>query len=485
MLNGPAPDPFDLPTSWLPNLPDPTSPMVGTCEESDHELFLGQPAQLLPSRPALEHFEAQIIQLYPRIDPALVPRFAKEQQLRYEYFRAVDLRHSCYVADKQCPSESFCFKQGDEAQIDTGHISSYSGPTIPTEYSVAHFPAGILLPPVMRLPSKFECPICFEVKLINKPSDWTNHVHDDLRPYTCTFLDCTGPHVFKQRSDWMTHEKIKHRGPGSISCRITCMSNNCNRVFTRLDNYYQHLRRVHGNETRISKISGNIQNRAWKFESETCLFCGRIGETEKTHLLHLSKHMEQIPYLSLPTNMSSAYESTQPFGRKQLEVENSSETKAILEQGLVDPSANVSGQNQMRWTRKEEVEIKNPFLFHKASLLGTETATDSGYGSIQRKPTHTNNDLDHDTNSYFESHDAVSAPENMEAVGATETDGSVYSSASSLKRKYECVHYCDCRGHLTCCLKCSGWLFGLRRNGGRGLQRFATAFERAVLKYRQ
>jgi hypothetical protein len=382
-----------------------------------------QSAPSLPAQPALEDFISQIKQVYPQIGSSLILRFAQEQLYRYGSLSIADTLHSRSVANNQCLSESFCFKKANRAD------SYFSA-----EVSTTDFPPGIPLPPVTGLPARFECPICFEVIFIQNPFDWTSHVHDDLQPYVCIFPDCTGPHVFKQASQWMEHEKYSHRRSGSVPNRLTCNVDKCNAVFYRLDLFHEHLRRMHGIEAQSLDLVDKMGHEAWTLQTESCIFCGEKSATEKTHLFHLSKHMEQISYWSIPLNLLSHHESTPPSRKDQLEAGNSSSNQAIHATEFLEPAEiELIHDDTKGWARTGESGMEDPHSNQKASLVGIETLIDSGYGSYtQRKPTQQNTSLDQGTCSHRESQDAGAALENIEPVAGNDTEGSVYSSTSSL-----------------------------------------------------
>ncbi|KAJ5785143.1 uncharacterized protein N7503_010355 [Penicillium pulvis] len=106
---------------------------ISTNEENDNALLsMGLSARPLPPKPALNDFILRIGRLCPRMAGTLLTRFAEEQQSRYHLLKEADTRHSRVVADNQCPSESFCFKQGGRAR----HFLSAD------DSSIAQFPPG-------------------------------------------------------------------------------------------------------------------------------------------------------------------------------------------------------------------------------------------------------------------------------------------------------------------------------------------------------
>ncbi|KAI0146411.1 hypothetical protein GGR57DRAFT_288429 [Xylariaceae sp. FL1272] len=81
------------------------------------------------------------------------------------------------------------------------------------------YPPDIPVPPV-AIPAEFECPICFRDCKVFKPTDWINHVHGDVQPYTCTWDRCRDPKLFKRKADWVRHENEGHRHLEFWTCDV-------------------------------------------------------------------------------------------------------------------------------------------------------------------------------------------------------------------------------------------------------------------------
>ncbi|KAJ5147668.1 hypothetical protein N7526_001020 [Penicillium atrosanguineum] len=308
------------------------------------------PVSSLPV-PTFEGFRAQIMQLSPRLEPALIHRFAQAQVRRYRHLVELQQKHSVAVANHSCKAGKFCFAQGGEASwpsqrpADTqagqtrfrvaDHSTSHGRdqPYILGEGAIAaaQFPPGVPLPPVDRLPAEFECPICFEVKKFYKPSDWSKHVHEDAQPFTCSFPQCNEPKSFKRKADWVRHENERHRQLEWW----TCSNSECSHTCYRKDNFVQHLVREHKMlDPKAKKTKGSADagdglsdsmcerelSRLWKIvdechhetentlRQEPCRFCGNICGSWKKLTVHLGKHMEQLamPVLELAKQSCAA-----------------------------------------------------------------------------------------------------------------------------------------------------------------------------------
>lgn len=294
--------------------------------------------------PTFEGFQAQIMQLNPRLEPALIQRFAQAQLRRYKNLVDLQQKHSIAVASGTCKAGNFCFALGGKesllqqrntrADLEAGqtqfHITDLSQGCNQPSYvlgegaiSAAQYPPGVPLPPVSRLPARFECPLCFEVKTFQKPSDWSKHVHEDVQPFTCSFPECNEPKSFKRKADWVRHENERHRQLEWWTCTFSECSHTC----YRKDNFVKHLVREHKmREPKVKKTKGSASaespfdsHREQEFEHlwrtvdecrhETersplqvpCRFCGNICGTWRKLTSHLGKHMEQLamPVLEL------------------------------------------------------------------------------------------------------------------------------------------------------------------------------------------
>ncbi|CAI7611971.1 unnamed protein product [Penicillium glandicola] len=323
----------------------PLGPETGGAEEENDAdgnnkgVVMDFPAvQSLPV-PTTEGFRSQIMQLNPRLEPALIHRLAHEQSRRYKILVGLQQNHLIATANHTCKSGNFCTVQGGQPTLlqdpkaandpeagqiqfqvtnfSYGHEQQY-GPSEGTG-AAPQYPPGVPLPPVSRLPARFECPICFEVKTFQKPSDWSKHVHEDVQPFTCTFPHCTEPKSFKRKADWVRHENEKHRHLEWWTCAFP----ECNHKCYRKDNFVQHLVREHKMPEPKIKKTGKASSvvdaetvpnsrreqeleRLWRMveecrhdttkapQEEPCRFCGNVCNEWRKLSVHLGKHLEQL-----------------------------------------------------------------------------------------------------------------------------------------------------------------------------------------------
>ncbi|KAL4784254.1 hypothetical protein BJX76DRAFT_357216 [Aspergillus varians] len=304
--------------------------------------------------PTLEGFRTQILQLNPRLEHALVHRFAHEQVRRYRRLVEVKQAHAQDVNRGKCKAGKSCLALGGTAKLLPPRASAQDADShtqflIPnrgeteesaealgeTTIATAQFPPGVPYPPpqVKLLPAEFECTVCFHVKPFQKPSDWTKHIYEDVQPFTCTFPDCADPQSFKRKADWVRHENELHRHLEWWECSFP----DCRHKCYRKNNFVQHLVREHKmREPKVKKsknkgsskrgpndpITREMQEeidrereikQLWdRVEScrydttaspkeEPCRFCGNVCTNWKKLTVHLAKHMEQIsiPILGL------------------------------------------------------------------------------------------------------------------------------------------------------------------------------------------
>ncbi|KAJ5180423.1 Zinc finger C2H2 [Penicillium capsulatum] len=314
------------------------------------------PVSRLPV-PTFEGFKAQIEQVNPRLEPALIHRFAHEQVRRYKKLVELQQKHSTAVANGRCKTGKFCFALGGEAKLLEQRKTSASSEAGQTQFRIAdfnagpdqpyamaegaiaaaQFPPGVPIPPVAHLPAEFECSICFSVKKFQKPSDWTKHVHEDAQPFTCSFPECSEPKSFKRKADWVRHENELHRHLEWWTCSFS----ECNHTCYRKNNFLQHLVREHkmpdpmvkkGKSAAGDGLSDSQRQqevaRVWQLieecrhetsdtpHREPCRFCGNICASWRKLTVHLGKHMEQLtmPVLQLARQSCASPPPAHPVG---------------------------------------------------------------------------------------------------------------------------------------------------------------------------
>ncbi|KAI1416285.1 hypothetical protein F5Y13DRAFT_154987 [Hypoxylon sp. FL1857] len=93
-------------------------------------------------------------------------------------------------------------------------------------------------------------PGCKETnKVFDRPCEWNKHMDKHYRPYKCTVPGCEKLDGFTYGGGLSRHEREVHGKHGGPKNALYCPHGNCKRhdgkVFTRMENLNEHLRRVH------------------------------------------------------------------------------------------------------------------------------------------------------------------------------------------------------------------------------------------------
>lgn len=163
-----------------------------------------------------------------------------------------------------------------------------------------------------RKKREIECPFCCEIKKIKDEKAWRRHVYADLRPYVCTFADCSKPY-FGDLNEWFNHEMQSHRV--SYACQL-CQG----KLYSSDKQYLDHVRRRHpallvgGGEQALLDIA---KQPVQQISAEDCPCCidwtdrlrlrlPDIDASEPIHVTpavfkrHLASHLEQLALFALP-----------------------------------------------------------------------------------------------------------------------------------------------------------------------------------------
>ncbi|KAF8544190.1 hypothetical protein BDD12DRAFT_648095, partial [Trichophaea hybrida] len=135
----------------------------------------------------------------------------------------------------------------------------------------------------------FICPYCFAQAIVQNESLWKSHVYQDIRPYVCTFEDCTiSDHLFKTRHQWFNHEMDEHRR------EWFCNASGCQKVFEFRDQFENHVTRCHSEMFAQNRINGVIDQCERPINSEqSCPLCS-LGVSISRLRSHLGHHLQQV-----------------------------------------------------------------------------------------------------------------------------------------------------------------------------------------------
>ncbi|RPB02284.1 hypothetical protein L873DRAFT_1673815 [Choiromyces venosus 120613-1] len=398
------------------------------------------PLPKLDITPNPEGFSQHVRGLTPALHPKLVDRVVYEQGKRFKKLVEHRQKHLAAIkGEKRCTNASKCrgpvglIGPGGDPSAN-GHKRNTSGGSVegevysfdetaddgshsPTEGKVTatQFPPGVPQPPVLRLPAEFECPICFKVKKFQKPSDWTKHVHEDVQPFTCTFVECTEPKSFKRKADWVRHENERHRHLEWWTCTLP----DCTHTCYRKDNFVQHLVREHkmaepkvkaqkaaarkGKKGAAGMNEGAPSHedfeKVWQIvdschqvttkhpTQEKCRFCGNVCPTWKKLTVHLARHMEQIslPVLDLIKDDAVVPPSVRPSAASKRVQQNSTSSKPEpskppptppVQQPEMEMDVDPIDTTQRQLTGNGDYDVLPPPQFHSpdASAFGVSPA---------------------------------------------------------------------------------------------------------------
>ncbi|KAF8465692.1 hypothetical protein BDZ91DRAFT_726704 [Kalaharituber pfeilii] len=140
----------------------------------------------------------------------------------------------------------------------------------------------------------FECPYCLYPVAVQDFRSWhRHHVFKDLRPYLCTFRDCTTPdQLFETRRKWFEHELQFHRKEW--------FCNDCEIVFTSEKDLEKHLQQLHSGICTAVLLPIIIKGcqRAPK-STQRCALCMEEKPASKIRN-HVARHLQQLALFSLP-----------------------------------------------------------------------------------------------------------------------------------------------------------------------------------------
>lgn len=129
-----------------------------------------------------------------------------------------------------------------------------------------------------------------------------NHAFKDLRPYVCTFRDCTHKKLFSSRTEWFNHEMQSHRS----QWRCPFCSHGS---IPTLELFYEHVRIQHMQqlpEGELETLSSFSRQNPKQFDCSSCTFCSNWEtklKTQGTQTVSLSRlrryiggHLEQLAF---------------------------------------------------------------------------------------------------------------------------------------------------------------------------------------------
>ena len=119
------------------------------------------------------------------------------------------------------------------------------------------------------------------------------HVFKDLRPYVCTFAECTTPNeMFLTRREWFAHELKFHRKEWNC--------NDCNSAFATEKDILDHLHQNHPDACNAVLLPIILTgcSRVPTLDQQ-CLLCAGTFPASKIKN-HVARHLQQLALYSLP-----------------------------------------------------------------------------------------------------------------------------------------------------------------------------------------
>ncbi|CEL12018.1 hypothetical protein ASPCAL15111 [Aspergillus calidoustus] len=251
-----------------------------------------------------------LTQLIPVLGPVLRDRLAYEHARRTKRLDEIKQEHVNAIIQGKCKSGRYCCARHDHVHVESGYKTGHpwvQGQSVAEEH-LCGTPRPLLS--VNMFPAEFECPLCFNVKKIKTPSDWTKHLFEDIQPFICTFPDCANPGPFKRKADWIRHENERHRQLKYWECSLP----GCEYKAYRKDNFVQHLARehdmmpnsrypIHHPTRQVDEVSEFVESCSHKTtknpQEEPCRFCGGIYMDWTRLIKHVGEHLEVIALRTL------------------------------------------------------------------------------------------------------------------------------------------------------------------------------------------
>ena len=123
-------------------------------------------------------------------------------------------------------------------------------------------------------------------------SENRSHVFDDLRPYVCTFENCTlANHLFEKRHEWFRHELDVHRR--EWYCKICC------RVSATKGEFQNHLEVSHSDIVNTGNLEIVMRSSEKVLDQHSCVVCSGTYTTDRLRS-HLAHHLQQLSLFVLP-----------------------------------------------------------------------------------------------------------------------------------------------------------------------------------------
>ncbi|ODM22487.1 hypothetical protein SI65_00075 [Aspergillus cristatus] len=186
---------------------------------------------------------------------------------------------------------------------------------------------------------EFKCPYCYTLcprKLLAKKA-WETHVIRDLRPYVCTYADCSmADQLYDSLTDWMSHEAATHRA--------------------------------------VVESSRGKADTSPHSDSRECPFC----LVENASPFHIASHLCRIASFTLPRSIGHGTESGPEGSASDQAQVISQESRDGANEGDID-----SSDKSVSWS---EAESLSPGAERTGSSLTAETLNRQTALAVKKSP---------------------------------------------------------------------------------------------------
>ncbi|QYS95104.1 ANK_REP_REGION domain-containing protein [Trichoderma simmonsii] len=221
-------------------------------------------------------------------------------------------------------------KELEKENVMTLAVSEYAPSAWNPSKDIVSFPSPPKASPVDEF---FECPYCYTIcpASILSEKAWRAHIIRDLRPYICTFENCSNSEqLYDSRDDWIEHETSTHQTV------FRCPMHE-EETFTTLATYDEHTQTYHKEEAMPSSFATSTATNIHR----SCPICSIVLGTVQKLQSHIALHLERFAMFTLPRCTDDSDEGVSS-GRSASAHVDSNRSLA----GDIDTESNATGNSQ-------------------------------------------------------------------------------------------------------------------------------------------
>ena len=211
---------------------------------AQHDLLVGS---RIGDKAEFEFYDQEHVRnLHPRTEEQISQRLGHAITRRRQYFGYRERHHRKLAQGIQRTTTGSVMSETIATDFKTHNIefeetSSNSGMS-QTSYAPSLVDGGrvtIPPPPKESVGGKpFECPYCFFLIDTKTTRSWNRHIFKDIKPYVCTFTDCSMPdRLYDSRREWHLHETTEHLCGEHFVCAL------CRDTLKSAKQYERHVAR--------------------------------------------------------------------------------------------------------------------------------------------------------------------------------------------------------------------------------------------------